>query len=232
MKIALIGYGKMGKAVENAAKEIGDEIVHRMDIDENPLEAGFSGDWVRQTEVLVDFSTPQIVNVNVANAVRSGIPIVVGTTGWYDRIGDVRSLVTKSNGACVYASNFSLGVQIFFRLARRAGEIFSRFKEYHPYLTETHHVQKLDAPSGTAISLENILSECYQRPINAVSIRAGHFPGIHIAGFDSAVDTITLEHQARSRSGFARGALFASHWVQGKRGFYGFEDALFGGEDA
>ncbi len=228
MNITLIGYGKMGRAIEAAAQEAGDEIVYWMDIDENPLEAGFSGDWLARTDVFMDFSTAHIVPMNVANAVRCGIPIVVGTTGWYDQIDTVRDTVIRGGGACVWAGNFSLGVQIFFQLTRRAGEMLSRFEEYHPYLVETHHVQKLDAPSGTAIAMEKILGECYGRSVDAVSVRAGHFPGIHVAGFDSAVDTITLEHQARSRGGFARGALFAGRWIQGKQGFHAFEDAVFG----
>ncbi len=228
MRIALLGYGKMGKTVERIALEQDHQITEAMDIGENPMTDGFSGSWMDQTDVLIDFSVAEAVPTNVQNAIRSGLPIVVGTTGWYDEIPRVRTLVEKDQGACIYSGNFSLGVQIFFRLTREAGRIFSRFQDFDPFLVESHHVQKVDAPSGTAVTMQNLLEESYGKRLPVTSIRAGYIPGVHTAGFDSPVDTITLEHRARSRDGFARGAILAGQWIQGKKGFHQFDDVIFG----
>ncbi len=218
----------MGRTVERIALEQGHQITEAMDIGENPMAEGFSGSWMERTDVLIDFSVAEAVPTNVQNAVRSGLPIVVGTTGWYDEIPRVRTLVEEGRGACIYSGNFSLGVQIFFRLTREAGQIFSRFQDFDPFLVESHHVQKVDAPSGTAVTMQNILEESYGKRLPVTSIRAGYNPGVHTAGFDSPVDTITLEHKARSRDGFARGAVLAGQWIQGKKGFHQFDDVIFG----
>ncbi len=228
MRIALLGYGKMGKTVERIALEQNHQISEAMDIGENPMTDGFSGSWMEQTDVLIDFSVAEAVPTNVGNAVRSGLPIVIGTTGWYDEIPQVRTLVEDGQGSCIYSGNFSLGVQVLFRLTREAGKILSRFKEFEPFLVESHHSQKVDAPSGTAVTMQNILEESYGRRLPVASIRAGSNPGVHTAGFDSPVDTITLEHRARSRDGFARGAILAGQWIQGKKGFHQFDDVIFG----
>lgn len=228
LRVALIGYGKMGKTVERVAREQSCEIVHVMDIEDNPMNAGFQGQWVRQTDVMIDFSVPSAVPVNIQNAVDAGIPIIVGTTGWYDELDAVRRLVENRGGACLYSGNFSLGVQILFRLVREAGKAFSPFSDFHPFMVEMHHAQKLDAPSGTALTLVKILKESYGKEIPVSSVRAGSLPGTHVIGFDSPVDTLTLEHTARSREGFARGALYAARWMQGKKGLYRFEDVIFG----
>lgn len=218
----------MGKTVERIALEQDHQISAAMDIGENPMTDGFSGSWMEQTDVLIDFSVAEAVPTNVGNAVRSGLPIVVGTTGWYDEIPQVRTLVEDGQGSCIYSGNFSLGVQVLFRLTREAGKILSRFKEFEPFLVESHHSQKVDAPSGTAVTMQNILEESYGRRLPVASIRAGSNPGVHTAGFDSPVDTITLEHRARSRDGFARGAILAGQWIQGKQGFHQFDDVIFG----
>ncbi len=218
----------MGRTVERIALEQDHQIIETMDIGENPIKGGFSGSWVEQTDVLIDFSVAEVVPLNVENAVRAGTPIVVGTTGWYDEIPRVRQLVEEGQGACIYSGNFSLGVQIFFRLTREAGRIFSRFQDFDPFLVESHHVQKVDAPSGTAVTMQNILEESYGKQLPVTSIRAGYIPGVHTAGFDSPVDTITLEHRARSRDGFARGAVLAGQWIQGRKGFHQFDDVIFG----
>ena len=230
MNLTLIGYGKMGKTIERLARERGDSIVHAMDIDENPLEKGFSGDWVTKTDVCIDFSVAEAVPINIANAVRAEVPIVVGTTGWYSQVERLRSLVDEQRGSCIYSSNFSVGVQIFFHLVREAAQRLQRFQDYDPFILETHHVQKVDAPSGTALTLKKVMEESYQREISVSSMRAGFFPGIHTAGFDSPVDTLELTHTARSREGFARGALFAAHWIREKKGFYEFAQVIFGEE--
>ena len=218
----------MGRTVERIALEQGHQIIQAMDIGENPMTEGFSGSWMEQTDVLIDFSVAEAVPTNVQNAVRSGLAIVIGTTGWYDEIPRVRTLVEEGQGACIYSGNFSLGVQIFFRLTKEAGQIFSRFQDFDPFLVESHHVQKVDAPSGTAVAMQNILEESYGNRLPVTSIRAGYNPGVHTVGFDSPVDTITLEHQARSRDGFARGAVLAGQWIQGKMGFHQFDDVIFG----
>lgn len=224
MRLALIGHGKMGKAVENLARELGHEVVHVV----THAEAGrpFEGDWTDHTDVVMDFSVPEAALSNIERAVRAGLPIVEGTTGWHDELERAREIVETARGACVYASNFSLGVQIQFHLARQAARIFSRFPEYSPFLLEAHHTQKKDAPSGTALTLEGILRESYSR-VAVSSLRAGYFPGTHTLGFDSLVDTLTIQHVARSRDGFARGSLFAAEWIRDKRGFYNFEEAIF-----
>jgi len=218
----------MGRTVERIAQEQGHQITETMDIGENPMTEGFSGSWMEHTDVLIDFSVAEAIPTNVQNAVRSGLPIVIGTTGWYEEIPRVRTLVEEGQGACIYSGNFSLGVQIFFRLTREAGKIFSRFQDFDPFLVESHHVQKVDAPSGTAVTMQNVLEESYGKRLPVTSIRAGYNPGVHTAGFDSPVDTITLEHRARSRDGFARGAVLAGQWIQGKKGFHQFDDVIFG----
>ena len=228
MRITLVGYGKMGKTVERVAREQSHEIVHTMDIDDNPMSAGFQGAWVGKTDVVIDFSMADAVLSNVENSVKAGLPVVVGTTGWYDHLDSVRSLVEKHRGACLYSSNFNLGTQILFCLAREAGKLFAPFKDFSPYVLEMHHAQKVDAPSGTALSLLKILKESYQEDIPVSSVRAGTLPGTHLIGFDSPVDTLTLEHTARTRDGFAVGALFAGKWIRGKKGFYDFQDVIFG----
>ena len=230
MNITLIGYGKMGRTIERLAREQGDSVVCTMDIDENPLEKGFSGDWVDQTDVCIDFSVAEAVPINVANATRAGLPLVIGTTGWYSELERLRGLVEEGGGSCLYASNFSVGVQIFFHLAKEAARRLARFEDYHPFILESHHVQKVDAPSGTALTLKQGMQEIYQRDIPVSSVRSGFFPGIHTVGFDSPVDTLELTHTARSREGFARGALFAARWLRGKTGFYDFDQVIFGEE--
>ncbi|MFB3905662.1 MAG: 4-hydroxy-tetrahydrodipicolinate reductase [Acidobacteriota bacterium] len=228
MRIALIGYGKMGKTIDRLAREQGHAISKIIDIDDNPMGSGFSGNWVANTDVLIDFSLAPAVPVNIKNALDAELPIVVGATGWYDQLDRIRQDVESRNGACLYSSNFSLGVQTLFYLVGQASKVLARFKDFHPFVIETHHVQKLDAPSGTALTIKKILEESYARPVPVSSVRAGFFPGTHTVGFDSPVDTLTLEHTARSREGFARGALLAAEWIQGKRGFFTFEQVIFG----
>ena len=230
MNITLIGYGKMGRTVERLAEERGDSVVHTMDIDDNPLEKGFFGDWVKKSDVCIDFSVAEAVPINIANAVQAGLSIVVGTTGWYSEVERLRNLVERQGGSCLYASNFSVGVQIFFHLARQAARRLRRFQDYDPFIVETHHVQKVDAPSGTALTLQRIFEESYQRKVSPLSVRAGFFPGIHTVGFDSPVDTLELTHTARSREGFARGALLAARWLCGRKGFFEFDQVILGDE--
>ena len=228
MRIALIGYGKMGKTIERLARDQGHAVSKIMDIDDNPVGSGFWGDWVENTDVLIDFSLAPAVPANIRNAVDARLPIVVGATGWYEHVQQLRQEVESQGGACLYSSNFSLGVQTLFYLVREASKILARYKDVHPFVVETHHVQKLDAPSGTALTIRRIMEESYGQSVPVSSVRAGFFPGTHTVGFDSPVDTLTLEHTARSREGFARGALLAADWIQGKKGFFTFEQVIFG----
>jgi 4-hydroxy-tetrahydrodipicolinate reductase len=228
MRIALIGYGKMGKTIERLARDQGHTISKIMDIDDNPVGSGFRGDWVENTDVLIDFSLAPAVPANIRNALDARLPIVVGATGWYAHIEQLRQEVQSQGGACLYASNFSLGVQTLFYLVRQASKVLARYEDFHPFVVETHHEQKLDAPSGTAVTILKIMEESYGRPVPVSSVRAGFFPGTHTVGFDSQVDTLTLEHTARSREGFGRGALLAAEWIQGKKGFFTFEQVIFG----
>ena len=231
MRITLLGHGKTGRIVEKVAGVKGDEIVHIVTSRNAPGQAGFQEDWIEKTDVLIDFSVASVVVENVRNAVRAKRPIVVGTTGWNSRLDEVRDLVERESGACVFSSNFSVGVQALFYLTRQAGKLLSRLQEFHPFVVESHHFHKVDAPSGTAMSLQRLLQESYSSDIPVSSVRAGFFPGTHVVGFDSPVDTLTLEHTARNRQGFAAGALLAADWIQGRQGFFDFEEVLFGEDD-
>jgi 4-hydroxy-tetrahydrodipicolinate reductase len=228
MRITLIGYGKMGRMIEEISPGLGHEIIHTIDIDDAPGESGFSGAWVENSDVVIDFSVAEAVVSNIKNAVAAGLPIVEGTTGWNQQLETVGRIVEDGKGACVYSSNYSMGVLALFHLTRQAGKLLSRWEDYRPFIHEAHHDQKVDSPSGTALSLKEILQDSYSSEVPTSSTRAGSIPGIHVVGFDSPFDTLTLEHRARSRKGFSRGALFAAEWVQGKSGFHNFEDVLFG----
>ena len=231
MRITLIGHGKTGQIVEKVAQEQGHDIVHIARA-KNPLGSRDSQEeWFEKSDVLIDFSVAHAILNNVQRAVEAGLPIVVGTTGWHKELQKVRELVESEKGACVYASNFSLGVQTLFYLTREAGKLLSRFGELHPYIVESHHKQKVDAPSGTALSLQHILEESCNVDVPVSSVRAGFFPGTHLIGFDSPFDTLTLKHTARNREGFARGALLAAEWMRDRKGFYSFEEILFGEEN-
>ena len=210
MRLTLIGYGKMGRMIESVARREGIEVVHTIDIHNAPGSDGFSGEWLEKTDVFIDFSTAESVTSNVENAARAGLPIVVGTTGWNDQLDRVRRTVEELGGGCIYSSNFSIGVQVFFRVVRAAARACSPLEDYRPYILEYHHEEKRDAPSGTALTIRQILEESYPPEVPVSSVRAGFFPGIHQVGFDSLMDTFTLEHRARSREGFARGALLAA----------------------
>jgi 4-hydroxy-tetrahydrodipicolinate reductase len=228
MKIAIIGYGKMGHMIERIAVARGHDISGRFDIDNNIGGAGLTAEALAGVDVAIEFSTPETTVENIRRLVSLRVPAVVGTTGWYSRLGEVRELVGKENGALVYGANFSIGMNIFFKIAQHAGALFARYDEYAPFLFEHHHQFKKDAPSGTALVIANLLRESYgDRTPEAVSIRAGHVPGTHEIGFDSEADTITLTHTARSREGFAAGALLAGELIIGKRGVYEFSELLF-----
>jgi 4-hydroxy-tetrahydrodipicolinate reductase len=178
----------------------------------------------------VEFSIPASVLGNVAKVAALGIPIVVGTTGWLDRLEEVKAIIAKNDSALVWSPNFSVGMNIFSRLVAEAARLFQNEKEYGAWAWEIHHSTKKDAPSGSLLKLvERMHASGFDRAIDASSSRAGAHPGTHEIGFDSTADTVTLRHTARSREGFARGALKAAQWIIGRKGCYEFSDVLFGG---
>jgi 4-hydroxy-tetrahydrodipicolinate reductase len=218
MRIAIVGYGKMGRLIEELAPSSGVEIAERFDIGQ-PLTPG-------DFRVAVDFTTPDAVVDNVRRAAELGVNLVIGTTGWYERLPAVREIVESRGIGAVYGANFSIGVNLFFRLVRQAAELIAAHPEYDPYLLEMHHRHKKDAPSGTAFHMQGLLRAAYGRPVAASSVRAGEIPGTHEVGFDSEADTITLTHTARGRKGFALGALLAAKWIEGRKGLHEFQEVL------
>ncbi|MGH9765715.1 MAG: 4-hydroxy-tetrahydrodipicolinate reductase [Blastocatellia bacterium] len=220
MKIGLFGYGKMGRMIEELAVRQGLEVVAIVD----PVSCS-RGD-IAQAEVAIDFTEPGAVIGNITLACEAGLPLVVGTTGWYDRLPEVRQMIENKGAALVYGSNFSLGVNIMFKLAERAAELFHSFPSYDPFIEEAHHKFKIDAPSGTALTLQRLAESKYGRAIPSSSTRAGHIPGTHTLGFDSEADTLTITHVARSRAGFAEGALLAAQWIKDRKGCFEFKDII------
>jgi 4-hydroxy-tetrahydrodipicolinate reductase len=226
MELVLIGYGKMNRLVEELALAAGDRVIAKV---------GKSGDWQAWPggAVAIDFSVGTAVLENLRRALDAGMPVVIGTTGWYKDLDAARRLVESRNGMVVYGANFSPGVNAFFRIVRAAAAAVPR--EYDVYITETHHRQKRDAPSGTALRLEDILRAAGRPAGEIASVRAGAVPGTHTVGFDAEADTLELTHRARSRRGFAAGALMAARWCRGRRGFHEFSEnfeAIAGGQEA
>ena len=228
MKIAIVGYGKMGQMIERTAKSLGHDVIAHFDIDNNVKGSGLTAENLSGVDVALEFSTPETAVENLRRLIVLKIPVVVGTTGWYGRLDEVKQLVEKHEASLVYGSNFSIGMNLFFRIVRDASQMFVRYSEYDPFLVEHHHKFKKDAPSGTALVIAGLMKEIYgERTPQAVAIRAGYVPGIHEVGFDSEADTIRLTHTARSREGFARGALLAAEKIRGRRGVYEFSELLF-----
>lgn len=235
MKIALLGYGKMGKTVEKLATEKGHEIVLKYNSLPNSEE-------LKKADVAIDFSVPEAAEANITSCFEAGIPVVSGTTGWLKNYEEVLKKCEECNGSFIYASNFSIGVNLFFELNRQLAVMMSRHKEYLVDVEEIHHTQKLDAPSGTAISLANdIVSHSrYNKWRLIENERDGaaedEFPifakriddvkGTHIIDYTSSVDTISIKHQAHSRDGFALGAILAAEWILNKKGVYTMKDVL------
>ena len=226
MKLALIGYGAMGQLVGKLASEQGHEVVLTLDIEDSDRGVEDLADALRAGDVAIDFSVADTVPRNAEACARAGVPLVVGTTGWQARVSEVRRLVTEHDGALIYGANFSVGVQVFYRIAARAAELFRGLESYDAFIEEAHHKRKLDAPSGTALHLRNIVAEGLNRDVPATSTRAGYIPGTHSLGFDSVADQITLTHTARSREGFAAGALVAAGWIIGRKGVYEFSEVF------
>ena len=228
-KLAIVGYGKMGRMIEALAPEYGFEVGVKLDIDNNVGGAGITHEALAGIDAAVEFSQPDATVPNVLRLAALCIPVVIGTTGWIDRMDEVRRAVEENGSAAVWAPNYAVGVNIFFRLVQEAARLMAPHPDYGCWGWEIHHSAKKDAPSGTLVKLVADMKRAgYSLPINTSSSRAGSHPGAHEIGFDSAVDTITMRHESRSREGLARGALHAARWVVGKRGFFEFaEDVLF-----
>ncbi len=228
-ELAIVGYGKMGRLIEQLAPEYGFGVKLKLDEFNNARYEGLTADNFRGIDAAIDFSIPSAVTTNVRGISALGVNIVVGTTGWLEHLDEVRSEVEKNGTALVWSPNYSVGVNVFFRLVAEAAKLLANQPEYGAWAYEIHHHTKKDAPSGTLLKLVDEMKKAgYARPIDVGSNRAGAHPGSHEIGFDSAADTVTLRHVARSREGFARGALKAAQWIVGKKGFYEFSEILFG----
>ena len=236
MKIALIGYGKMGKTIEKIALNRGHEIILKIDLD-NPNE--LTAENLKKADIAIEFTIPSSAISNYKCCFKAGVPVVSGTTGWLDKKNEVLYEMNKQNGTFFYASNFSLGVNLFFALNKKLAALMTNRPEYEVTLEEVHHTQKLDAPSGTAITLAENLFEIYpgkktwtlketQHPdqLKITAIRKGQVPGIHRIKYESSVDHILIEHSAKSREGFALGAVLAAEFCTGKKGFLSMNDLL------
>ena len=231
MKIALLGDGKMGKTIERIAQERGHEIVLRVDA---------PGDYdLSVAEVAIEFSTPQSAFANISRTLSLGLPTVAGTTGWLEHYPEAVTLCKEHEAAFLYASNFSIGVNIFFELNKTLAQLMRKYPEYAVAIEEIHHTQKLDAPSGTAITLAQEiieqtdkvgweLGETTEDKIPITAKRIENVPGTHIVTYKSVVDTLEIKHTAHSRDGFALGAVLAAEWIIGKKGVFSMKDVLFG----
>lgn len=231
MNIALLGYGKMGKTIEQIAIKRGHTIVLTVDKD----DAGYD---ITKADVAIDFSIPTVAYNNISNCINNRIPVISGTTGWLHDYDNAVALCKEKQGAFIYASNYSLGVNIFFELNKTLARMMSSLKQYNVSMEEIHHTQKLDAPSGTAITLANDiiannanfdmwkLDETGEKTIPIVAKRIEDVPGTHTVNYESEVDTITIEHIAHTRQGFALGAVIAAEWLVGKTGVFTMNDVL------
>jgi 4-hydroxy-tetrahydrodipicolinate reductase len=226
MKLALIGYGKMGRAVDELAAAKGIDVVERF-TRSRPLRADAPIRDALAGATLIDFSVADAVLETVRVAVAFQLDVVIGTTGWRDRIDEVRAVIDGSAIGVVYASNFSVGVNVFYRLADEAARMLATVDGYDPFIFDWHHRFKKDSPSGTALELQSRMARHYvDRVVPIACQRAGYVPSMHCVGFDSATDTIQLEHRVRNRQGLADGALRAAQWIAGRRGVHEFRDVL------
>lgn len=226
MKIALIGYGKMGHAIEDLAVGKGHKILCTVD---NAAELNDKEALVAASDVAIEFSTPNTATANIEHCLRQHVPVVCGTTGWYDNYDEVIALCRQNDGTIFTATNFSIGMNIMFAINERLAELMHGRDDYRVSITETHHIHKLDAPSGTAISLRQQIAPrlgVNESTIDIESIREGEVPGTHVVRYDSDIDTITISHEAHSRKGLAAGALMAAEFVCGKKGIFTMKDLL------
>ena len=228
MKLAFFGRGGMGKIVQERARQQGFEVGAVVTSSDEKLDAAALAKKLRGHDAAIDFTRAPAVLRNVTACAQAGVPLVEGTTGWQDQEREVRRAMEQANGAMIFGANFSLGVNLFYRIVRQAGTLFAGLDGYRAFIDETHHTRKKDAPSGTALRLRDILRETLGggRDVPVASKREGDVPGIHRVGLESDADQILLVHEARSREGFAAGALLAARWIAGRRGVYLFADVL------
>ena len=242
MNIALIGYGKMGKEVEHAAKTRGLTVSKVFDIDNNTGALGLTGESLKGVDVCIEFSSPGAVFDNIEAVAECGKNIVVGTTGWYDKLDGVKKLVKENKIGFLYSPNFSLGVNIFAQVVSHAAHLMDRYTEYDAAVMESHHRGKVDSPSGTALTIAASVLQGMKRKteilsgnphgqikphqLHVASTRVGCVTGTHAVVFDSEADSIELVHTAKSRAGFALGAVVAAEWLRGKKGFYTMRDVI------
>jgi 4-hydroxy-tetrahydrodipicolinate reductase len=225
--LAIVGNGKMGKLVNVLAPAFDFEVRAHFATHNNARAAGLTREALQHVDVAIEFSTPESAPENLLRLASLGIPTVTGTTGWYDHLPTVRDAVLKANTSLVWGPNFSIGMNLFIQVVAQAAALFAKHPDYDAWGWEIHHAAKKDAPSGTLKKLaEEIRAAGYSRPLSLAANRAGAHPGTHEIGFDSAGDTVTLRHTARSREGFARGALHAAAWAAGKKGVYEFREIL------
>jgi len=225
MRLALLGTGAMGRLVAERAAQIGHEIALRVggrDRPEHPVLI----DRLRGVDAAVDFSVADAVVANVAAAVAANVPIVVGTTGWLERLPQIKHIVESGGAAMVYGANFSIGVNLFYRIVENAAKLLSAAGGYEAFIEEQHHSRKKDAPSGTALKLKSLVSTAMKTDPSVAATRAGHITGTHRVGFDGEVDQVLLTHAAKNRNGFADGAILAAQWIIGKRGVFEFDAVL------
>jgi 4-hydroxy-tetrahydrodipicolinate reductase len=233
MKIALIGYGKMGKTIERFALQRGHSITVRIDKDNTD---DIYSDAFKSSDTAIEFSVPETAFHNVSTALNLGVPVICGTTGWLDKLDEVRQLCERQKLAFIYSSNFSLGVNIFFYINRKLAEVMKKYPEYSVSIEEIHHIHKKDAPSGTAVTLaEDILNQINlgkwsldkkENGLHVSAVREGEVPGTHSVMYGNDIDLITIRHEAKNRDGFALGAVVAAEFAQGKQGFYTMKEVL------
>jgi 4-hydroxy-tetrahydrodipicolinate reductase len=230
MKLALLGYGRMGKAIEQIALERGHEVVCKVD-------KNLSEGELQEADVAINFSVPDAAVENISNALNQTVPVISGTTGWLDAYQQITQTALENNTAFLYASNFSVGVNLFFKLNKVLAQMMQPYKGYKVSMEETHHIHKLDAPSGTAITLaegiiENSdikqwkLDQEAKDSLSIQSFREGEVPGTHSIRYESLIDDVTIEHRAHNRKGFAFGAVIAAEWIVGKEGVFKIDDVL------
>lgn len=237
MKLAIIGYGKMGHEIEKIALDRGHEIVSIIDI--NNADTAFDTPEFKSADVAIEFSTPHTAIDNYKKCFAANVPVVAGTTGWLEHIDEVKKICEEGKKTFFYASNYSIGVNIFFALNEYLAKIMNNFSEYNVKMEEIHHIHKLDAPSGTAITLAegilknidrknrwNLETENHTADLSIHCIREGEVPGIHEIMYESEADIISIKHDAKNRKGFALGAVLAAEFTKGKKGFLGMKDML------
>ena len=226
MKIALIGHGAMGKLIKTFAENKNYEIPVVIDESDANLSPRKLAAKLKDAHAAIDFSVAEAVKRNVQACCLARIPLVEGTTGWNSEKQNIKNLIEEHNGAIVFGANFSISVNLFYRITDFASELFSKFEDYEAFIEEQHHSRKKDVPSGTALKLKDIVTEHIEKGFSVSATRAGNIPGTHRVGFDGVADQILLEHFARSREGFASGAILAAEWIVGRKGFYEFTDVM------